>query len=395
MSDLFSQAQELFEYSRFLRRDFHRNPELGFKEVRTAGVIARELSQLGLEVHTGVAETGVVALIEGDHPGPTTLIRFDMDALPINEETGVEFASIKPGLMHACGHDGHVAVGLTVARMLVDRREPLHGTIKLVFQPAEEGLGGAERMVEQGIMDDPKVDFTLAMHLWNQRPVGWAAINPGPLMAGADLFSVRIHGRGGHGALPQEAVDPIAAGAQIISALQTIVSRNTAPADTAVVSVCSFHAGDAPNVIPMWADLSGTFRTFDAQVRQLVVERFEAVVNGVAAAMGCTASINIQLLTPAVINDPEISALVEFAALRAIPDLQIDNSYRTMVSEDMSFLMQKAPGCYLMIGSANDDKGLNYGHHHPKFDFDEQVLPHAAAVMTASAFDLSKKQAQA
>jgi amidohydrolase len=393
MQELLHQAQELFDYSRTLRRDFHRHPELGFKEVRTAGIVARELGQMGLEVHTGVAETGVVALIEGDEPGPTTLIRFDMDALPVQEETGAEYASGITGVMHACGHDGHVAVGLTVARMLVERKRPLHGMIKLVFQPAEEGLGGAERMIEQGIMDNPKVDYTLSMHLWNQQPVGWVGVNPGPLMAGADLFFVRIEGRGGHGALPQETVDPVVAGAQIISALQTITSRNISPLDTAVVSVCSLNSGSAPNVIPMTAELSGTFRTFDPRVRQTLVERFESIVTGIAEAMGCTASIKIQQITPPVINDANVTRLVHETVSEVLPGAIIESKCPTMVSEDMAFIMEKARGCYIMVGSANTAKGLSYGHHHPRFDFDEDALPQAAALITATALNLGEKEA--
>jgi amidohydrolase len=393
MQELLHQAQELFDYSRTLRRDFHRHPELGFKEVRTAGIVARELGQMGLEVHTGVAETGVVALIEGDEPGPTTLIRFDMDALPVQEETGAEYASGTAGVMHACGHDGHVAVGLTVARMLVERKRPLHGMIKLVFQPAEEGLGGAERMIEQGIMDNPKVDYTLSMHLWNQQPVGWVGVNPGPLMAGADLFFVRIEGRGGHGALPQETVDPVVAGAQIISALQTITSRNISPLDTAVVSVCSLNSGSAPNVIPMTAELSGTFRTFDPRVRQTLVERFESIVTGIAEAMGCTASIKIQQITPPVINDANVTRLVHETVSEVLPGAIIESKCPTMVSEDMAFIMEKARGCYIMVGSANTAKGLSYGHHHPRFDFDEDALPQAAALITATALNLGEKEA--
>jgi len=238
MDDLYLKAQHLFEYSQSLRQDFHRHPELGFCEHRTAAIVARELGQLGLEVMTGVAGTGVVALLDGAQPGPVVLVRFDMDALPIQEDTGAPYASENPGVMHACGHDGHVAIGLTTARLLTDLRGSFGGTVKFVFQPAEEGLGGAERMVQAGVLDNPHVDTTLGLHVWNERPVGWICVSPGPLMAGADIFEVRIEGRGGHGALPHEAVDPVAASAQIISALQTIVSRNVSPLDTAVISVC-------------------------------------------------------------------------------------------------------------------------------------------------------------
>lgn len=387
MTDLLSWAKDLFLYSQELRRDFHRNPELGFKEFRTAGIVARELGQLGLEVISGVAQTGVVALLEGKHPGPVILLRFDMDALPIQEETGAEYASNQPGVMHACGHDGHVAVGLTVARMLSNAREQIHGTVKLVFQPAEEGLGGAEQMVEAGVLENPKVDHTLALHIWNERPVGWVGITNGPLMAGAEMFRVRLEGKGGHGALPHQAVDPLVASAQIVTSLQTIVSRNVSPLETAVVSVCTLQAGETFNVIPQYAEMTGTIRTFTPEVRASVIERFTELVEGIAAAFGCRAIVKVDRLTPAVINAPEPTEKVR-QAVENLGGLNIDSGFRTMVSEDMAFMMEKAPGCYLMIGSANPDRGLDYGHHHPKFDFDEAVLPNAAAIMTAAALAL-------
>lgn len=387
MNDLAALAAELVEYTRFLRRDFHRNPELGFHEVRTAGVIARELHQIGLETTTGIAETGVVALLEGAQPGPVVLVRFDMDALPVQEDTGAEYASTNPGVMHACGHDGHVAVGLTVARILHGLRDQLKGTVKFVFQPAEEGLGGAERMLAEGVLDHPAVDYTLGMHLWNERPVGWVGVTPGPLMAGADIFDVRIEGKGGHGALPQEAVDPVVAAAQIITAAQSIISRNVSPQDTAVISICRLKAGDTFNVIPQWAEFSGTFRHYSPDVRDILVERFDALVNHMALAMQCRAEVNIQRLTPPVINDPQIAEALRHS-LVSLPGLTIETGFRTMVSEDFSFMMEKVAGCYLMVGSANAAKGLNYGHHHPKFDFDESALPGAVAVMAASVLRL-------
>ncbi len=387
MNEIPVEANNLFEYTRTLRRDLHRNPELGFREVRTAGIVARELSQLGLEVTTGIAETGVVALLEGARPGPVVLLRFDMDALPIQEQTGAEYASITPGVMHACGHDGHVSVGLTVARLLHERREQFGGTVKFIFQPAEEGLGGAGRMIAAGVLENPRVDATLSMHLWNERPVGWVCVTTGPLLAGADIFDVRIEGKGGHGALPQEAIDPLVASAQIITALQTIVSRNVSPLDTAVVSVCKLRAGDAFNVIPQWAEFSGTFRTFQPAVRQEVIERFKTIITSIAEAMGCQASIQVDRLTPAVINDAAAAEKVR-AAAQALPGLQVESDYRTMISEDMAFMMEKVPGCYMMVGSGNPEKGLNYGHHHPKFDFDEAALPNAVSVMASAALAL-------
>ncbi|MCU0489707.1 MAG: amidohydrolase [Anaerolineales bacterium] len=385
--DLLSEAEQLFEYTRALRRDFHRHPELGFQEVRTAGIVARELAALGLEVSSGIAETGVIALVEGEQPGPVALLRFDMDALPILEQNQVEYASEKAGVMHACGHDGHTAIGLTVARLLSAQRAGLHGTAKLVFQPAEEGLGGAKRMVDEGVLENPRPDLSLSLHLWNERPLGWLGIADGPTMAAAEIFKLRLTGRGGHGAVPNLAIDPVVAAAQVISALQSVVSRNVSPLDAAVISVTTVQAGEAFNVIPSEAVLQGTIRTFKPEVRKRVLERFEQVVGGVAGAMECQAEIELKGITPAVVNDPRIAARVQAAAARLFPESPVATGFSTMGSEDMAFMMQDIPGCYFFLGSANSERGLDYAHHHPRFDFDERVLPRAAALMAAAAME--------
>ena len=385
MTDFYHEAQELFEMTQMLRRDFHRHPELGFQEVRTAGIVARELSQMGLEVTSGVAETGVVALLEGSKPGPVVLLRFDMDALPVTEENKTDYVSLTPGVMHACGHDGHVAIGITVARMLNEIRNDLPGTVKLIFQPAEEGQGGAERMVAAGVLDNPAPKHTLALHLWNELPVGHVAFVPGPMMAGASLFSAKLFGRGGHGAQPDRTIDPVVAAAQVVSGLQTIVSRNIPPLEGAVVSVTYLKAGEAYNVIPPTAELRGTLRYFTPEVKRKVYDRFTMIVNSISEAFECTAEIKITDLTPPVVNDVDLARKLGDFAKTVIPDIQVDTEFKLMVSEDMALMMEKVPGCYFMVGSANPEKGLNYGHHHPRFDFDEAALPRAAALMAASA----------
>ncbi len=391
MIDFISEAQGLFEYTQSLRRDFHMHPELGFKEIRTAGIVTKELNKLNLEVHSGIAETGVVAVLEGAKPGPVLLVRADMDALPIVEETGALYASQNPGVMHACGHDGHTAILLTVAKMLDAHRDQIAGTIKFVFQPAEEGMGGADRMIAEGVFDNPNVDRTLALHLWNEKPVGWIGISNGPALAGAEIFRIKIHGKGGHGAAPHLSIDPVLAAAQIVNALQSIVSRNVAPLQSAVVSVCTIHGGEAFNVIPQAVELSGTIRTFEPEVRQLVIRRFEEVVRGTAGALGCQADIDLQLLTPATINQPETAAEVQAVARSLFPDATIETgNYITMGSEDFAFILQKKPGCFFFVGSANPEKGLDAGHHHPRFDFDEAALPRAAALFAAAILRLSK-----
>ena len=275
MTNFKSEARAYFDYTQMMRREFHQHPELGFEEFRTSEIISRELRKLGMDnIETGVAKTGVVALLKGNSPGPVVLLRFDMDALPVVEETGAEYASQNPGVMHACGHDGHFAVGLTVAKILASHRNELAGTVKFVFQPAEEGLGGADVMVKEGVLENPRPDYSMAIHVWNEKEVGWFGITPGPVMAAAETFRVILKGKGGHGAAPHQTVDPIFAASQIVTALQSIVSRNVPPLKTAVVSVTSIQGGTAFNVIPPEVEMLGTIRTFDTGVRKIVLERF-------------------------------------------------------------------------------------------------------------------------
>lgn len=394
MIDFLAEATSLFEYTQSLRRDLHTHPELGFREIRTGGIVAKELESLGIEVTKGVGKTGVVGLLEGTKPGPTLLLRFDMDALPIVEETGAEYASQNQGVMHACGHDGHTAIGLTVAKMLNARRDQLAGTIKFCFQPSEEGyngeeVGGAEMMMRDGVLDSPKVDMTLSLHLWNEKPLGWVGVAKGPVMAGAEIFTVKITGKGGHAAIPNVTVDPVVAAANIVNALQSIVSRNVAPLETAVVSVTMIHGGTAFNVIPQEVTLEGTIRTFDSGVRQKVVERFEQIVRGVGEAMGCQVQVNIQRMTPALVNNDSIAAEVQETARRVLSESHLDTAgYLTMGAEDMAFMQEKVPGCYFFIGSNDKARHLDYGHHHPKFDFNEQALVRGSALMAAAAMDM-------
>ncbi len=397
MPDILSEAGELFPYTQAVRRDLHRHPELGFYETRTAAIVAKELTKLGLKVSTGIAHTGVVGLLEGARPGPVVLLRADMDALPMSEETGAEYASEEPGKMHACGHDGHVAIGLAVAKILHNHRRELAGTVKFVFQPAEEGvigpegMCGAELMVAQGVLENPKPDLILCLHLWNEKPLGWLCIAGGPVMAGAEAFKIKIRGRGGHGAVPHLALDPILAGAQVVTALQSVVTRNVAPLQPAVVTVGSFHGGTAFNIIPPEVEMEGTIRTFDLQVRETVLCRVEEVVQNVARGMGCEAEFTSKRISPAVINNTQAAELVQQAARRLLPEANMETApYLTMGAEDMSFMLEKVNGCYFFIGSANAEKGLDYAHHHPRFDFDEAVLPQAAALMSTAVLDYLK-----
>jgi amidohydrolase len=386
--DFMSDAEAMFAYTQALRRDFHRHPELGFEEVRTAGIVARELKEIGLEVATGIGKTGVVGLLETDKPGPVLLLRFDMDALPIHEATGADYSSTIPGIMHACGHDGHTAIGLTVAHLLNNARESLAGTVKFVFQPAEEIVQGARHMIADGVLELPTVDMALALHLWNIKPVGWFGVTRGPAMAAASTFRLRIEGRGGHGASPHLATDPITAAAQVITALQTIVSRNIPPLESAVVSITNIHAGEGYNVLPDALEMGGTIRSYSSRIHQKVLDRVQAISQGVAESMGCRIDFQIVAGTPAVINEPELADRVKRIVRGIFPGDKLDESYQTMGSEDMAEMMQTIPGCYFFVGSANPAKDLAAPHHHPHFDFDEGVMPRAAGLMATIAHDL-------
>jgi amidohydrolase len=269
-----------------LRRDFHAHPELGFQEVRTAGVVATRLREIGYEVREGVGKTGVVGVLKGARPGPCVLVRADMDALPVDEANDLAWKSKTPGLMHACGHDAHTAIGLCVARILAEGREEWAGTVKFMFQPAEEGMGGAGRMIADGVLNDPRPDFALALHVWSGIEAGTVGVSPGPVMACADEFHARIVGRGGHGAMPHQTVDAVLMAAHVITALQSVVSRSVKPLESAVVTVGKIEAGSAFNVIPGEANLWGTTRAFSPDVRQILETRCREIVETVPRAFG-------------------------------------------------------------------------------------------------------------
>ena len=387
-----AEASSLFEYSQQLRRDFHQHPELGFEEYRTAEIVNRELKTFGLDkIDTEFAKTGVVGLLKGDKPGPVLMLRFDMDALPITEETGAIYASQNPGVMHACGHDAHVAIGLTVAKILAAHKKELSGTVKFVFQPAEEGRGGAALMVEEGILENPKPDYILAAHVWNEKPFNWIGITPGPLMAGCERFQVVITGSGGHGASPQLTVDPVIAACHLVTALQTITSRNIAPLEHVVLSVTTIHGGTAFNIIPPKVEITGTIRTFTPEVRNTVITRFNEITERMSEAMGCTVETEIERITPAVKNDPEMTKRVYDIAAKLFPEADLVNNELTMGSEDYAYMVENIPGCYIFMGSGNKEKGWDSPHHHPHFNIDERVLMSSVALITASAYGLLSK----
>jgi len=379
--DFKAEAEALREQLVAWRRDFHTHPELGFQEHRSAELIAGQLRGLGYQVQTGVATTGVVALLEGQQPGPVVMLRFDMDALPVTEVNEATYVSQNPGVMHACGHDGHMAIGLGVATLMAQHQGEMVGTLKLVFQPGEEGMDGAKVMVKEGVLENPRPDVVLATHIWNEKPVGTVSVSPGATMAAAEKWTCIVRGKGGHGALPHQTVDPIVAAAQIVTALQSVVSRNVSPQETAVVTVGTIHGGDAFNIIPTQVDLSGTIRTYSPQVREMVLRRVREVIEGVAAACGAEADLDIISLTPAVINDAGVAEVVRAAAEAVVGAENVSLNVRTMGSEDAAFFMQEVPGCYFFLGSANAERELAAPHHNPRFDFDEDALPLGVAVM--------------
>jgi amidohydrolase len=382
--DFHAQARALSETLITRRRDFHQHPEIAFEEVRTAGIVARTLGELGLEVRTGVGKTGVVALLEGAHPGPTVLVRADMDALPIQEENTFEYASRSPSRMHACGHDGHTSIVLGVAEMLSAHRESLAGRVKFVFQPAEEVGRGAQAMIDDGALDDPRPDVSFGLHLWNSLPYGTLGIADGSVMAGASVFTLRVLGKGSHAASPHEGLDPIVCAAHIVTALQTIVSRGVDPLDTLVISVTKIHAGEAYNVIPQMAEIAGTVRAYSREARDLAFARMETIAVQIAAAFGCTASLSYEHLTIPVVNDAETAGRMR-QLLTGFPDVShIDSSERTMGSEDVSLFMDDIPGVFFFVGARDEMQAEYYGHHHPRFSFDERALTLGAHLLVTA-----------
>lgn len=372
-------AEENFHYSVQFRRDFHQHPELGFQEFRTAEIIAKELSFLGFDVKKQIGKTGVLGITSSKTAGPTILLRFDMDALPIQEDNTTDYKSQNNNVMHACGHDGHMSVGLTVAKILSSHLDQIKGTIKIIFQPAEEGLGGAQATIEDGVLENPRPDYCLGLHIWNEKPLGWIGTNTGAMMAGADTFEITINGKGGHGGVPHQAIDPIIAAAHIITAVQTIVSRNISPLENAVISFCSIKGGSTFNVIPDSVNLSGTIRTFDPQIRHDLIQRLEKIAKSVGSGLGCKVEFSLNEVTPAVINNSSVALHLKEVVQNLFPTFLLDLNCKTMGSEDFSLFLNEVPGCFYFVGSANPDKNLIFGHHHPKFDFDEAVLPIAVA----------------
>ena len=354
------------------RRDLHEHAELSTEEHRTQALIMERLRTLGLDGVRACAGTGATAIVRGAKAGPNLLWRADIDGLPLVEETGLPFAS-REKAMHACGHDGHVAIALAMAEVLRRSRDALAGSVRFAFQPAEEHVGGARRMIEDGVMEAPNVDRVFGLHIWAPLAVGEVRVMAGPVFAAATHLRIIIRGRGGHASAPHQTVDPIVVAAQAIVALQTVVSRAVDPEQAAVFTIGRIQGGVRGNIIPNEVMMSGTIRTFEATVLDRVLARVDEILRGVTSAFGAEYQLDTSTLR-AVVNDPACAALVAGVAGALVGPEHVGEA-RTTGGDDMSYFLEAAPGAYFMLGGGNVERGITWPHHHPKFDFDEACLP--------------------
>lgn len=372
---------------RDLYRIIHQNPELGRQELETSVLVERRLLAMGLRADR-VTETGIVGLLQGLKPGKTVALRAELDALPIQEESGLPWSSQTPGVMHACGHDFHMAALLGAAQLLASHREELHGSVKFFFQPDEEGEGGAQPMISAGCMQDPPVDAVFGFHCDSQLPVGDISLMPGRICAASNPFRITLRGKGAHGARPQDGDDVIVAGAQIINGIQTIVSRRTAPTEPVVISVGTFHSGTAGNVLATEARLTGIIRTLGGDVREQVTEEFRRMVSALAAAWGIEAEIEIEESYPGVLNDPEMTQLVRRSAAMLLGEAHVHaGRIPSMGTDDFGYFSRRAPGCYFQVGTAEPQWPERWHSHTPQFRISEDALPLAAALYAKIVLD--------
>jgi amidohydrolase len=385
MSELLDAAQSIAATIVADRRTIHGHPELAYQEKETAALVEARLRELGIEHRGGVGGTGVIGLVRGARPGPTVLLRADMDALPITEESDAPYVSQNLGVMHACGHDAHTAMLLGAARILQERRAEFDGAVKLMFQPAEEGGAGAVKMIDEGLLEDPAVDAAFAIHTGHDFQTGTMVARGGPLLAGANSFTITVTGRGGHASRPHTTVDPVVVASQIVVALQTLVSREVEPGVPAVITLGSLQAGTTFNVIPDRARIMGTIRTYDAGLMEQLEARIETVAKGVASALRAEAKIEIQMHYPPTINN---DAMVELAggALRHL-GLDVVQGSPIMAAEDFSFVLQRVPGAMLMLGVKNPSWTDPKPAHTAQFDLDEDALPLGTAAYAAMALE--------
>jgi len=365
------------------RRHLHEHPELAFEEYETSKFVSERLASIGIEeIKTGVGGTGVTGLIRGKRDGgKVVMVRADMDALPILEENDVEYKSRKAGVMHACGHDAHTAMLLGLSRLLMDRRSEFGGTVKVLFQPAEEvPPGGAIGMIKDGALENPHVDAVLGLHVSSETPAGQIAIRGGAGSASSDRYTITIQGKGGHAARPHAGIDPVVIGSEIVMALQTLVSREVDPTAAAVVSTTAFVAGEAFNVIPDTAELRGTVRTLDQEVRDHLEKRLIEIAEGIGAAHRAEVNVTFIRGYPGIVNDEQMTDLVRTAAVEAVGGDNVIESPVGMGGEDFAYFSLERPGCFFNVGTRNDERGITWGHHHPRFDVEEEGF--AAGIST-------------
>jgi amidohydrolase len=366
-----------------IRRDIHAHPECGLKEFRTSALVAEKLKELGLEVQTEVGVTGVVGLLRGKNPGKTILLRADMDCLVMDELNDLEFKSQNPGLMHACGHDAHTTWLLGAAMILSQFKDEINGNVKFVFQPAEETLGGADRMIKAGVLENPRVDAAIGAHVWPTTQSGSIAVKYGPMMASPDRFKVIIKGKGGHGAMPQFCIDPIAIGWQIYSALQNILTRKLDPLEPVLLSVCRFESGSAFNIIPDSAEMEGTVRTLTHETREYMPKIMEEAVKSICESNGAAYEFIYDPYYPPVLNDDKMTSLVENVVADFLGKDKVDKMEKAfMIGEDFSYFQKSVPGVFFGVGTYNEAKGITKGLHSPYFNIDEDILPLAASLFS-------------
>ena len=372
-----------------IRRHLHQNPELSQAENETGRYLAEILESLGLEVQREVAHTGVVALLRGGKPGKTVALRADMDALPVQEENDVSYKSQKPGVMHACGHDAHMTCSVGAAMILSELRASIAGNVKFIFQPAEESPGGARPMIEQGVLENPKVDAIVGGHVWGSIDSGKVEVKPGPIMASSDIIRLTIRGKGGHAAQPHTTIDPVVIGSEIVGALQKIVSRQTDPAEAVVISICVFKAGEIFNVIPNEAYLEGAVRTLNNELRQTIPQKIEAVIRGITEAYGATYELDYYFGYPVTVNDPDVTESVRLSAAKVLGETNVGIAAKaSMGGEDFAYYLLEIPGTFIRIGIRNPDKGICQEIHHPKFDIDEDIFKTIPVVYAQTILDL-------
>lgn len=366
------------------RRDLHRHPELSFQESRTAAKVLEQLQGLGLTIQTAVGGYGLVADLAGAHPGPVIALRADMDALPIQEQTDVPFVSENPGVMHACGHDAHTAILIGAVKLLAARKHELHGTVRFLFQSAEEINAGAKAMIEQGALAG--VDEIYGLHNLPTLPAGLAATRSGPMMGSVDRIEIKLEGKGSHGAIPEQGIDPVVCASAIVMGLQTIISREISPFDPVVVTIGSIHAGDANNVIPQYAEMTGTIRTFSPRVQQELPARIERIVTQIAEGYRCKAELNYIRQVPVLVNDDNCTQHVNAAIDAVIGSERRVLVDPTLAGEDFSVYLGQVPGSFFWVGSGSSENAEQaFGLHHPKFHLHESCIPVGASLLAAIA----------